>query len=313
MKKIFKMEQIKERNEKFPLLKNKIRFSKAINAYNQLITHLFKLIINIQILIKVLARENIQIESLDTHSSYITLSINQEGNQRILGDNFVPCPDKIYINGNKISEEICKILFLNETSNSIKLVWSNEITNASYMFSGSNIQEIDFSYFNTSLIISMKYMFYNCKNLTTINFSNIDISLVTSMEFLFSSCTLLTNLDLSIHNSSSVKTMKYMFSSCTKLTSIDLSFLNTSSVTNMYGMFRNMRLTTLNLSNFDTSNVKNMGYMFNNSFKLKQLNLSNFYTSKVTTMAYMFYNCYGLKKLDTSNFITSLAQCGSFV
>ena len=174
MKKIYKMNQINEIHEKDSIMKNKITnitFLNSIFCFNQLIILLLKLIIYIQMFIKVLPRENNQFDQRDSHSSYITLSIKQGGNQKILGDNFEILPDEIYVNENNVSGEICKSLFLNETSNRIKLVWRNEITNVSYMFSElNNIGEIDLSFFNSSLVTSMYHMFSGCTNLAAINF-----------------------------------------------------------------------------------------------------------------------------------------------
>ena len=133
----------------------------------------------------------------------------------MFGDKFKYHPDEVYINGKKISGEVGKYIILNETMNEIKLVWFNEINNTDYMFYGkTNIEYIDLSHFNSSLVRSMNYSFHNCRNLISINFTNINMSLVTSMEYMFQDCLSMNSLDLKGFNTSNVKSMRGMFSSC---------------------------------------------------------------------------------------------------
>ena len=71
------------------------------------------------------------------------------------------------------------------------------MTNFYRLFSNiSNILEVDFSYYNTSLVKNMSYMFDNCKDLIFVNLSNRDISSLISADNMFSNCFSLKWVDL---------------------------------------------------------------------------------------------------------------------
>ena len=186
--------------------------------------------------------------------------------------------------------------------------------------------------FDTSEVIYMDSMFYNCSSLNELNLSNFKTSKVTNMASMFTACKKLKSLDLSNFNTSNVKDMYQMFYQCSTLNFLELSSFNTLKVTNMSRMFfRCDLLSSLNLSNFntsqindtsrmffgcsslnnldllnfDTSQVVNMNNMFFNCYSLTSLNLSKFDTSQVTDMSYLFYNCSSLTSLELKNFNTS--------
>ncbi|MGX6972577.1 BspA family leucine-rich repeat surface protein [Vagococcus lutrae] len=189
------------------------------------------------------------------------------------------------------------------------------------------LQNIDFSGVDTSLVTSMKSifyadieniygsldtrnvtdmsrMFYGCRKLRAIDLSNFNTSNVTDMSEMFAICYGLTDLNLSNFDTHNVTNMSRMFSDCSGLTNLNLSNFNNSNVTNMEYMFKNCsRLTTLNLSSFNTSNVQNMNGMFQECYDLQNLNLSNFDTRNVTEMSSMFRECENLSTLDLSSFI----------
>lgn len=103
----------------------------------------------------------------------------------------------------------------------------------------SAITSLDLSNYDSSNVIAMSYMLYNCNKLKEINFGNLDTSKVTTMEFMFSSCSSLTELDLSNFNTSNVNNMYAMFFGCTNLKSIYVGDgWNTSNVTNTNDMFK---------------------------------------------------------------------------
>ena len=59
------------------------------------------------------------------------------------------------------------------------------------MFSGLvNIKEIDLSEFDSSNVISMSHMFYDCQNLEKINLGNIDTSNVEKMNYILAIVTI---------------------------------------------------------------------------------------------------------------------------
>lgn len=178
------------------------------------------------------------------------------------------------------------------------------ITNTCYkMFYSCKAQEIDVSEFNTSNVINMEGMFWNCTSLTNLDLINFNTSNVSTMRYMFAGCSSLTNLDVSNFNTSNVTNIQSIFAGCSKLTSLDLSNFNTSKVTNMQFMFSVCSsLTSLDLSSFNTAKVTNMSYMFNGCSSLTNLDLSSFNTSNVTTMSWMFQNCSKLSNLNISNF-----------
>lgn len=181
---------------------------------------------------------------------------------------------------------------------------TSKVVSMKYMFSGNgNLTTLDLSSFDTSNVTDMGNMFSDCMNLTTLNISNFNTSQVVFMDHMFYECMNLTTLDLRNFDTSNVINMYAMFSDCSSLTTLNVSSFNTSKVANMSSMFSScMSLTTLNVSNFDTSNVTNMYCMFSYCMNLTALNLSNFNTSKVVDMDSMFIYCEKLTTLNISKF-----------
>ena len=180
--------------------------------------------------------------------------------------------------------------------------------NSSYLFYNfSKLTEIEnVNLLDTSNVINMRAMFYECNRLTNLDVSKFDTSKVTNMDSMFFRCINLTSLDVSKFDTSQVTSMNSMFTVCSSLTSLDVSNFDTSQVTDMDYMFTSCSsLTSLDVGNFDTLQVKNMREMFLGCSSLTSLDLSNFDTSKVTDMEYMFYECNNLTSLDLSNFDTS--------
>ena len=102
---------------------NKNLYLKPITFFYEIFL-LLKIIIFFNIIINFLANAY-ELRMLESHNSFITLTVNTQGNQTFLGNEFKYCPDEVYVNENKISGEICKSVELTETTNQIKLVWSN--------------------------------------------------------------------------------------------------------------------------------------------------------------------------------------------
>ena len=176
-------------------------------------------------------------------------------------------------------------------------------TNFSNLFYSYTGSELDLSDWDTSQVIDMGSMFYNCSSLTALDLNSFNTSNVTNMEFMFSNCTNLTSLNLSNFDTSNVTDMGSMFFSCGNLTTLDLSSFDTSQVTDMNGMFNNCpNLKELNISSFNTSQVTDMNSMFSYCYVLKSLDLSHFNTSNVTNIDYMFSWCNNLEELDIRNF-----------
>ena len=111
------------------------------------------------------------------YSNYIRIKINikHPGIKYIYrkdnyysGTDIAPKPDKVYINGN-LQNRPESNYNLTEENNDIVLIWNENIRSTNSLFRGSDIQEIDLSNFNTSKLINIRYMFYECKSLKSIN------------------------------------------------------------------------------------------------------------------------------------------------
>ena len=89
-----------------------------------------------------------------------------------------------------------------------------------------NIKKINFIYFNTKYVTSMKYMFYNCTNLININLLTFNTNNVTDMSYMFCSCHKLKNLDLSSFNFENVIRMPLMLGSYPELKNINIFSLD---------------------------------------------------------------------------------------
>ena len=119
------------------------------------------------------------------------------------------------------------------------------------------------------------YMFAHCKNLENIDFSSFDTENVTNMKYMFSSCSNLKNIDLSSLNTKNVTNMSSMFYDCSNLENVKISSFDTKNVNNMSDMFYSCgNLVSIDLSSFDTKNVTNMVYMFGCCNKLNNIDLS---------------------------------------
>ncbi|WP_338230906.1 BspA family leucine-rich repeat surface protein [Lactiplantibacillus paraxiangfangensis] len=133
---------------------------------------------------------------------------------------------------------------------------------ASYLFSGLDLDDMDATKPNTQKTTNMTGMFYNAHS------SGIDTQSIFNFD------------------TSNVETMAYMFNKYVQpYSTLDISNLNTSHVADMTAMFAEMKgIQSINLSNFDTSSVTSMAQMFQQSSDLQSLDLSKFKTSEVKDM-----------------------------
>ena len=247
---------------------------------------------------------------LESHSNEITIKIFGVGDQYVVSEVFSTAPDSIYLNNNLVTPYATNSKSINipvgSGNSTVKLVWNSQLNNLYKLFAElDNLLEVDLSYFDSSLVFQMTYMFCNCTSLEKINFNNFNTHLVEHMDLIFLNCSNLTSLDLSNFDTSNAKTMNQMFSGCILLKSLDLTRFDTSQVTDMENMFNSCEsLESLNLSNFNTVNVIKMSQMFRECNSLSFLDVSNFNTLKVTEMSFMFFKCLNLTSLDLSSFNT---------
>ena len=134
------------------------------------------------------------------------------------------------------------------------------------------------------------------ENVEEIDFTNVDTSMVTDMSYMFNYCSSLTKLDLKAFNTSKVTNMSHMFNLYySEITTLDVSGFDTSNVTNMDYMFYGcINVTSLNLSNFVTTKVTDMSSMFFGCQSLISLDLSNFDISSLSNTSNMFEDCSNL-------------------
>ena len=161
--------------------------------------------------------------------------------------------------------------------------------------------EVSFNGIDTSKLIDMSFMFYNCSGLTSLDVSSFNTSNVLSMAGTFCGCSGLTALNVSNFDTSNVIMTSSMFAFCSSLTSLDVSNFNTSNVTDMSGTFYGCNgLTTLDLSKWDTSKVTGMNQMFYGCTNLETLDLSSWeihITDMYTWMGEMFKGCSNLNTI----------------
>ena len=162
-----------------------------------------------------------------------------------------------------------------------------------------NIISIDFSYFNSSSVKSLRSTFYMARSLQSIDFTNFDSSSVTDMGFMFGICSSLKFVDLSGFDTSLVIDMSNMFYVCGSLTSVELSSFNTQNVKYMNNMFFTCsKLKSLDLSSFATTSVINMDDMFYQCVVLQYLDISHFNFKSISSFDYVFTSTNSLKYLN---------------
>ena len=238
--------------------------------------------------------------------SYITLKM-LKGENKVFSDSNEPFtgPSEIHING--IKQEIKPFHTFDANETTVILIWNEKITNCKFMFKDcSHIKEIDFTYFNASLVEDMQKMFYGCESLISLDLSNFDTSNVKYMEWIFYNCKSLTSIKIKNFNTMKVTAFNCMFYICNSLVSIDLSSFNTLNAINMGHMFYNCSsLSTLNLFNFNTSSVLYIDNMFKGSSSLTSLNFPNLDTSNITDSIYIeniFAKCFNLEYINIKNY-----------
>lgn len=180
------------------------------------------------------------------------------------------------------------------------------------------------SYFDTSHVTNMKFMFYKTGGLamTSLDLGDyFDTSNVDNMYAMFYSASTttgnndpsnssITSINLgNKFNTSNVTDMAYMFANLYSLGSLDLgNKFDTSKVTDMNTMFQRVgsegSLSSLNLGNkFDTSKVTNMNAMFNytGANNMTTLDLGNKFSTAKASNLYAMFNRTGYYSLQVLN------------
>ena len=203
-----------------------------------------------------------------------------------------------------------------------------------------SLQRIDFSSWNTDLILGANSFLSGCKSLTnetiimpdgfcsnatniTSFFSGCDgltyISLpdgfgtsATGVGSLFSACINLTDVQFPENFGTKADNLTYMFSGCTSLVSIELPDGLGVIATNTSGIFSGCQsLQSVQFPDNFGAESTNMSSMFFGCASLVEIDLSNVNTGKVKNMDQMFYSCsslttvYASKLWDTSSVTSS--------
>lgn len=173
--------------------------------------------------------------------------------------------------------------------------------NLSTAFSGCSNLEYCYGG-DTSNVITLGSMFYNCSSIHTIECSKWDVSNVVDMGGLFLYCSLLTELDVSSWDTSNVINMFGLFYYCAELVSIDVSNWDMSNVIHTWNMFNScLKLTTLDVSNFNMQSVTHLSGMFDYCSSLTELDVSDWDVSNVIESSRTFAECIKLPTIDVSN------------
>jgi len=128
------------------------------------------------------------------------------------------------IDFNGLNVEYGYALFKNWTKvKTIEGLATEGMTTMKSMFSGcSNLEDIDFTLFDTSKVQSMKYMFYGCSSLKDISLP-FDTNNVYDMSYMFYSCRSAENIDLFAFMTHKLCLANAMFGKCPKLETVAIS------------------------------------------------------------------------------------------
>ena len=137
-----------------------------------------------------------------------------------------------------------------------------------------NIESVDFSHLNASLITSFRHLFSGCSSLKSVNFKNIQTTSLDSMHRIFVNCTSLEVISLSSLYTSKVKNYAGLVSGCTSLKILDLSNVDFSICDDLVGGMFGVRddfignLQYLSIKGFKYGNNNEIPKVFANLNKL---------------------------------------------
>ena len=166
----------------------------------------------------------------------ILLTVKGPETTSILYSYFSIMPSAVYLNDTTTTTS--STIYLPNSINYVKLVFSSILTSCSSMFKGcTEILEIDLTDFISSSVQNINNMFYDCTSLKSIKFENFQTSQVNYMLYTFYNCESLEYLDLSSFITTNVGDFHYMFYGCKSLKYLNLSNFITSTCYCTYYMF----------------------------------------------------------------------------
>ena len=174
-------------SEKTKQSKNASKINKRKPIFN--ISVSLKRIINLWLLISL-------ISIINTETSTVLLKFNKTGTVQILGSDFSPEPNRVFVNETQLDEYTNIINVENFTE--VKLEWDSTLTSCKNMFKDLiDVIEIDLSNFNSNSVTDTSSMFQNCTQLSSLNLNGFRTSLVTNMNSMFNTVRNLVSFDIS--------------------------------------------------------------------------------------------------------------------
>lgn len=161
-------------------------------------------------------------------------------------------------------------------------------------------------YFNKAVVDAefvqnTSYWFDGCDNLQEVDFSQFDSSDVGDVSAMFRGCSGLTKLDLSDFDMYGVNDFSEMFKGCSNLSEVIVDFYHDNYLQcDMSGMFYGCaKLTRINMGNFCTIRVTNTDEMFAGCTNLEYLDISALNALNLKSAVGMFQGCNKLTKMKT--------------
>lgn len=181
---------------------------------------------------------------------------------------------------------------LKEFNKNILLDTSNVIYMTRMFYNCKKLNKNIGKYWNVAKVIDMTEMFAECSELNKNIGQNWDVSTVVSMDYMFAQC---HSLDKNIGqnwNTSKLRTTAGMFYNCHNLNQNIGHNWNTSQVVDMTDMFASCEKLDQNIGeNWDTSKVRSMEGMFGGCISLSEKPGKNWDMSEVDTDDSMFRSC----------------------
>ena len=169
---------------------------------------------------------------------------------------------------------------------------------SSYMLSGANIKNFDFTGLDVTKITKINNFFEKVNNLENVEFGKMFyLDKTTNTTSMFFQCPDLVEADLTGLNFSG-KNISNMYKDCKKLTTVDISGMDFGNAT-LSNMFDGCTgLTSVDMSGANLSNTK-LSEMFKGCSSLETANLAglNLYN---TSLSGLFNGCVELKTVDIS-------------
>ena len=223
-----------------------------------------------------------------SQENYIGIKVNAANENQIISEQYNNVPTTVKVGSNSVTITNKKIP-VSSPNLLIKLFWSRNFDNFSYMFNGlTNIIYAELSgMFNLNKIY-LSYMFAHCTNLISVKILDDDIEYIVNMQGMFYNCVSLKSVYFQTSNPR------------VSLNYIDLSY--------MFYNCKNFITFGINIYNFKVSNAREMFY---NCISLGSFIFSPYLVSSPIDMSKMFYNCKAITHIEFSINYCKNRNCGT--